>query len=51
MDLKRAIDITEKAFLVLIALFTVAAMVQETLMVIEHKRVELKDLLLMFIYA
>ena len=51
MDVKRAIDITEKAFLVLIALFTVAAMVQETLMVIEHKRVELKDLLLMFIYA
>jgi protein PsiE len=51
MDVKRAIDITEKAFLVLIALFSVAAMVQETLMVIEHKRVELKDLLLMFIYA
>jgi protein PsiE len=51
MDVKRAIDITEKAFLVLIALFTVAAMVQETLLVFEHKRVELKDLLLMFIYA
>ena len=51
MDVKRAIDITEKAVLVLIALFTVAAMVQETLLVFEHKRVELKDLLLMFIYA
>jgi protein PsiE len=51
MDIKRAIDITEKAFLVLIALFTVAAMVQETLLVFEHQRVELKDLLLMFIYA
>ena len=51
MDVKRAIDITEKAFLVLIALFTVAAMVQETLLVFEHQRVELKDLLLMFIYA
>lgn len=51
MDVKRAIDITEKAFLVLIALFTVAAMVQETMLVFEHKRVELKDLLLMFIYA
>ena len=51
MNVKRAIDLTEKAFLVLIALFTVAAMVQEVLVLVEQRRVELKDLLLMFIYA
>ncbi len=51
MNIKRAIDIAEKSFLVLIALFTVAAMLQETLLVFENRRVELKDLLLMFIYA
>ncbi len=51
MNVKRAIDLTEKAFLVLIALFTVAAMVQEVLLLVDQRRVELKDLLLMFIYA
>jgi protein PsiE len=51
MNVKRIIDLTEKAFLVLIALFTCAAMVQEVLALIEHRKVELKDLLLMFIYA
>jgi protein PsiE len=51
MNVKRAIDFAEKAFLVLIALFTVAAMLQEALLVFEHRQVELKDLLLMFIYA
>ena len=51
MNVKRAIDITEKTFLVVIALFTVVAMLQEVALVIEHRRVELKDLLLMFIYA
>jgi protein PsiE len=51
MNVKRAIDFAEKSFLVLIALFTVAAMLQESLVVVEHRRVELKDLLLMFIYA
>lgn len=51
MTIKRAIDIAEKSFLVLIALFTVAAMAQETMLVFENRRVELKDLLLMFIYA
>jgi protein PsiE len=51
MNVKRAIDITEKSFLILIALFTVAAMVQEVLQLVDHRRVELKDLLLMFIYA
>ena len=42
---------TEKIFLVIIALFTVAAMVQEVMLLIDNRRVELKDLLLMFIYA
>lgn len=51
MNVKRAIDVTEKTFLVVIALFTVVAMLQEIALVIEHRRVELKDLLLMFIYA
>jgi protein PsiE len=34
-----------------IAIFTVVAMLQEIAVVIENQRVELKDLLLMFIYA
>lgn len=51
MLIKRLIDITEKFFLVIIALFTVAAMVQEVMLLIDNRRVELKDLLLMFIYA
>ncbi len=41
----------EKVFLVLIAGFTVVAMGQEIVLLVEHRRVELKDLLLMFIYA
>jgi protein PsiE len=36
---------------VLIALFTVVAMGQEVLLLVENRKVELKDLLLMFIYA
>ena len=51
MTIKRIIDVTEKSFLVIIALFTVGAMAQEVMMLIEQRRVELKDLLLMFIYA
>jgi protein PsiE len=51
MTFKRAIEFTEKCFLVLIAAFTVAAMAQEVVTLIENRRVELKDLLLMFIYA
>ena len=51
MDIKRAIEFTEKVFLVLIALFTVVAMGQEVLLLVENRKVELKDLLLMFIYA
>ena len=51
MNVKHIIDVTEKVFLVLIALFTCAAMVQEVLILLDHRKVELKDLLLMFIYA
>lgn len=51
MLVKRLIEVTEKAFLIIIALFTVAAMVQEIMLLIEQRKVELKDLLLMFIYA
>ncbi len=51
MLVKRLIDMTEKTFLVTIALFTVSAMVQEVITLIEHRNVALKDLLLMFIYA
>lgn len=51
MNVKRTIEFAEKSFLILIALFTVAAMLQEAILVFEHRRVELKDLLLMFIYA
>jgi protein PsiE len=41
----------ENAFLLVIALFTVVAMVQEILIMIENRSVALKDLLLMFIYV
>ncbi len=51
MSIKRIIDVTEKCFLVIIALFTVGAMAQEVMMLIEQRSVALKDLLLMFIYA
>ena len=48
---KRSIEFTEKLFLLLIAGFTVIAMGQEILLLVENRKVELKDLLLMFIYA
>jgi protein PsiE len=51
LTIKNAIDTTERVFLVLIAGFTVVAMVQEILSLIDSRKVELKDLLLMFIYA
>jgi protein PsiE len=51
VSFKRIIDLTEKCFLVIIAIFTVGAMVQEVMVLIEQRRVELEDLLLMFIYA
>lgn len=51
MGVKQIIDAVEKIFLVVIAFFTVAAMLQEILLLINNQKVELKDLLLMFIYA
>lgn len=51
MTFKQVIEFTEKCFLILIAAFTVVAMGQEVLAAFEARRVELKDLLLMFIYA
>ena len=51
MLFKRIIDLTEKCFLITIALFTVGAMAQEVWVLIEQRSVALKDLLLMFIYA
>ena len=51
MNVKSIIHFVEKSFLVIIAFFTVAAMAQEVMLLVENRKVELKDLLLMFIYA
>ena len=51
MHIKHIIEVTEKIFLVLIAVFTIGAMIQEVVTLVGNLRVELKDLLLMFIYA
>ena len=51
MNIKNIIGLIEKLFLIIIAIFTIAAMGQEIFSLIESRRVELKDLLLMFIYA
>lgn len=51
MNVKSIIGWVEKSFLIIIAFFTVAAMAQEVMLLINNQRVELKDLLLMFIYA
>lgn len=51
MNIKRWIDAVEKLFLVVIAGFTVIAMGQEIMLLVENRRVALQDLLLMFIYA
>lgn len=51
MNIKRLIDAVEKLFLALIACFTVIAMGQEILLLVDNRRVALQDLLLMFIYA
>lgn len=51
MNVKNIIGLIEKIFLVIIAIFTVAAMGQEIFALISNRRVELQDLLLMFIYA
>ena len=42
MIIKRVIDVTEKCFLVTIALFTVGAMAQEVILLIEQRSVALK---------
>ena len=51
MNVKNIIGLVEKLFLIIIAIFTVAAMGQEIFSLISNRRVELQDLLLMFIYA
>jgi protein PsiE len=51
MNIKNIIGLIEKLFLIIIAIFTIAAMGQEIFSLIDSRRVELKDLLLMFIYA
>jgi protein PsiE len=51
MNIKNIVGVIEKLFLIIIAIFTIAAMGQEVFSLIDSRRVELKDLLLMFIYA
>jgi protein PsiE len=51
MNVKNVIGLVEKLFLVIIAIFTIVAMGQEIYSLITSRRVELQDLLLMFIYA
>ena len=51
MNIKQIIDGTERIFLVVIAAFTVVAIGQEILLLIDSRKVALQDLLLMFIYA
>ncbi len=47
----KIIDLVEKLFLLIIAIFTILAMAQEVYDIVIRQHVELKDLLLMFIYA
>ena len=51
MNVRNIIRLVENAFLIIIAIFTVVAMGQEVFSLISSGRVELQDLLLMFIYA
>jgi protein PsiE len=51
MNVKNIIGAIEKIFLIIIAIFTIVAMGQEILLLIKNPRVQLQDLLLMFIYA
>ena len=51
MNIKNIIGAVEKLFLIIIAIFTIAAMGQEIISLFTKGRVELQDLLLMFIYA
>lgn len=47
----KAIDFVEKVFLIVIGFFAIVAMGQEVWGIITRQHVELKDLLLMFIFA
>lgn len=47
----RGIHMVENAFLLVIALFTIVAMGQEVMKIINSRTVALQDLLLMFIYV
>jgi protein PsiE len=49
--MQRAIELVEKSFLIVIGLFAIMAMAQEVRDIILRQHVELKDLLLMFIFA
>ena len=49
--MRKAIELVEKSFLIVIGLFAIVAMAQEVMDIIERRHVELKDLLLMFIFA
>jgi protein PsiE len=51
MNVKNIIGAVERLFLIIIAIFTIVAMGQEVYSLIDSHRVELQDLLLMFIYA
>ena len=51
MNVKNIIGAIEKIFLIIIAIFTIIAMGQEILSLVKNPRVQLQDLLLMFIYA
>lgn len=51
MNVKNIIGGIERIFLIIIAIFTIVAMGQEIYSLIDSRRVELQDLLLMFIYA
>ena len=51
MNVRNIIRLVENAFLIIIAIFTVVAMGQEVFSLISRGRVELQDLLWMFIYA
>lgn len=51
MNVKNIIGAIEKIFLIIIAIFTIIAMGQEIMSLIKNPRVQLQDLLLMFIYA
>jgi protein PsiE len=49
--MQKAIELVEKSFLIVIGLFAILAMAQEVMDIIERRHVDLKDLLLMFIFA